>query len=154
MHQVVEASYRLRTQHVEAALTNAFKAVDAAFLQQAELDGLSDGTTAVTSIILPQQLLVGHVGDAKALLCQRTNCSSEANAMEAYDSMSGCAHSHNPKEIARGSDTVGPHRPDQALPLLQAHVLTNDHWPGRPDERARLLAAGASITAAGTTGAS
>ena len=150
--------YRLSTGHIEAALTDAFAAVDAAFLEEAELQGLNDGTTAVTAVILPQQVLIGHVGDAKALLCQQPTRSSGAYATDAPGRISGHAHMHGLQQehhpasgVDSSAGTVGHHRLGQVVDhVLQAHVLTKDHWPGRPDEQARLLAAGARVTAAST----
>lgn len=48
----------------------AVSVVDDEFLDAAEAEELSDGTTAVVAALWSQSLLVANIGDSKAILCR------------------------------------------------------------------------------------
>ncbi len=113
---------------VEAAVHASVQNVDDAVLKSSEQQ-TSSGTTAVLALAFHQQILLAHLGDSKAMLCQqqsRQHPTSVTNPAGQH----GCA-------------------PEQADKLnLRAVPLTIDHSPDRPDERARIVAAGGTISTA------
>lgn len=56
---------------VQSAVQIAVERTDASFLERARPLQLTDGTTAVWALLFRQHLLVGHLGDSRALLCRR-----------------------------------------------------------------------------------
>ena len=74
------------------------------------------GTTAVFALAFHQQILLSHLGDSKAVLCQHVQ---QGYALKQADKLN-----------------------------LRAVPLTIDHSPDRPDERARIVAAGGTISTA------
>ncbi len=113
---------------LETAVHTSVQKVDDAVLKSSEQQ-TSSGTTAVFALAFNQQILLAHLGDSKAILCQQQS-------------------RQHPTSVTH---PAGQHRsvPEHADKLnLRAVPLTNDHSPDRPDERARIVAAGGTISTA------
>lgn len=115
-------------------MQRAVKTLDAAVLSRAELQHGSFGTTAVFALALGNALLIGHVGDSKAMLCQKN-----ASTMSGFDA-------YGPSDSEQQAEHAPAHA--AALDRLTAVPVTVDHSPDRPDEHARILASGGFITKA------
>ncbi len=100
---------------LETAVHTSVQKVDDAVLKSSEQQ-TSSGTTAVLALAFHQQILLAHLGDSKAVLCQHVQ---QCYAVKQADK-----------------------------PNLRAVPLTIDHSPDRPDERARIDAAGGTISIA------
>lgn len=57
---------------VRGAVAAAVEWTDSSFLERARREQLADGTTAVWALLFRQHLVVGHLGDSRALLCRST----------------------------------------------------------------------------------
>ena len=118
---------------IQAVLQRAVADTDAAFLRQAEAQGLADGTTAVFALLCGRRLLIGSIGDSFAILCgsqQASNASSHVN------SDADVLHSTTAAPAVKGG------APESAAGSVAAHaeVLSAMHSPAREDERRRIEA--------------
>ena len=113
-------------------MIQAAAAVNDALLKTAQQEGLAGGSTAVFAFVDDSQVLLGHLGDSKAVLCHL----STPETMPA-------AHRHQ-------QHTAGAYSGHQQT--LKAAAMTVDHAPDRPDELARITAAGGFVSRA-TAGA-
>lgn len=52
------------------ALSEGFKATDAAFLKKAEREALTSGATACSVLLQPEKLYLGWLGDSQAMMCR------------------------------------------------------------------------------------
>lgn len=100
---------------METAVRTSVQNVDDAVFKSSEQQ-TGSGTTAVFALAFHQQILLAHLGDSKAVLCQHVQLES----------------------ALRQTDKLN----------LRAEPLTVDHSPDRPDERARIVAAGGTISTA------
>ena len=98
-------------------------------LELLQQQGLACGTTAVFALVSEAQVLLGHLGDSKAILCSLPTSNKTPPA-----------HTHQ-QHTTVGGDSGLQHR-------LQAAALTHDHSPDRPDELARITAAGGFVSKA------
>ena len=116
-------------QQLETVVVKAAAAVNDAVLELVQQPGLTGGTTAVFALVGGPQILLGHLGDSKAILC-RSQPSTTTPA----------AHHHQQltKTSARSRDQQ----------KLQAAALTRDHSPDRLDELRRITAAGGFVSTA------
>lgn len=114
-------------QQLETVLVKAVAAVDAV-LELVQQQGLIGGTTAVFALVSGPQILLGHLGDSKAILCQ------------AQPSITSAARDH--QQLTK---TAAPVTYQQRL---RAAALTCDHSPDRPDELRRIIAAGGFVSRA------
>ena len=146
--------------------------VDAALLAAARAPGpggtpldpdrtLPDGTTAAWALLWGRELLVAWLGDSRAVLCRWSSPSVDrGTAACQHDAPAGwgnAACSQQGTAMAADSESVRC-RADptsSATPCmwgaardrrLAAVALTEDHSPARPDERARILAAGGTVS--------
>ena len=118
---------------VEAAVRASVQVVDAAVLSSAEQQHNPSGTTAVFALAFDQHILVGHLGDSKAVLCQQ---------------QTGVQHTASLKP-AEGQNVKQRWAATQAdKEKLTAVPLTADHTPDHLDEHARILAAGGTVSTA------
>lgn len=106
---------------LDNAAVDAFHATDTAFLKHAAARGIPDGSTAVTCMI--QRVGPPHTADAPA-----SSSRSDRRLLVANLGDSRCVMVRND-----GS----------------ALALSSDHKPNRPDERARVQAAGGQVIYAG-----
>ena len=117
-------------------MRESIAAVNKAVLEQAEIQHISSGTTAVFAHELDQQILIGHLGDSKALLCQHQPVQPPA-CQQAH-------HAHlRSSPVACDLDNK---------PQFKAVPLTADHCPDRSDEHARIEASGGFVCAASSGG--
>ena len=117
-------------------IRKAVAEVDATVLMLAEQQQASFGTTAVFALPVNQHILISHLGDSKAVMCQQLTAETAASDLHPrHDS------DFQPKRKTAALDTGPVHR-------LQALPLTDDHSPDRSDERDRVVAAGGSVTPA------
>ena len=114
-------------QQLETVLVKAVAAVDAV-LELVHQQGLIGGTTAVFALVSGPEILLGHLGDSKAILCQ------------AQPSITSAARDH--QQLTK---TAAPVKYRQRL---RAAALTCDHSPDRPDELRRIKAAGGFVSRA------
>lgn len=112
-------------------MRESIAAVNKAVLEQAEIQHTSPGTTAVFAHELDQQILIGHLGDSKALLCQHQPVQPPA-CQQARQSPVACKLDNKPQ--------------------FKAVPLTADHCPDRSDEHARIEASGGFVSAASSGG--
>ena len=118
---------------VEAAVRASVQKADAAVLSSAEQQHHPSGTTAVFALAFDQHILVGHLGDSKAVLCQQ---------------QTGLQHTASPKPV-EGHNVKQRCAASQAdKEKLTAVPLTSDHTPDRVDERARIMAVGGTVSTA------
>ena len=101
---------------LETAVHTSIQNVDDTVLKSSEQQQTGSGTTAVFALAFHHQILVSHLGDSKAVLCQHVQQGSALNEADKLN--------------------------------LRAVLLTIDHSPDRPDERARIVAAGGTISTA------
>ena len=116
-------------QQLETVVIKAAAAVNDAVLELVQQQGLLGGTTAVFALASGPQILLGHLGDSKAILCQSQPSTTKPAA-------------HNWQQLTE----TATHARDQ--PKLQAAALTHDHSPDRPDELRRITAAGGFVSSA------
>lgn len=109
-------------------MIKAAAAVSKALLEAAQ-QGLAGGSTAVFALLDDSQVLLGHLGDSKAVLCHLPTSGAEP-----------AAHRHQQHTEAAAHPRVQHN--------LQAAALTVDHSPDRPDELARITAAGGFVSRA------
>lgn len=128
---------------------------------------LPDGTTAAWALIWRHELLVAWLGDSRVVLCRwegashpvsnpGTPCTAEGSrpGARAGSSCTGCAGRHSPEPVQSnrpgGAATAdsSPAPGKSGSRRLTAVALTEDHSPGSPGERARILAAGGSVSTA------
>lgn len=137
------------------ALNAAFQIVDADMLREATLASDSSGSTAVVALRMDCCIAVAHVGDSRAMLCQRdvTNSSAPGATLlpPAIVKPPLCSQhasaTSNTNVIRRLYLIVLIY----SVPAGNAVRLTDDHTPGRPNEQSRILAAGGRVTG-GTAG--
>ena len=164
----IEAALRGAVEEVDAALLAAGRAPG--------LDGappdpdktLPDGTTAAWALLWGRELLVAWLGDSRAVLCRWTNPPvDKSEAPCEHDAPAGCDMSavawdgagRSQQGTAMAAESESGHsrtdRNARAAPCmwgaargwrLAAVALTEDHSPARPDERARILAAGGTVS--------
>lgn len=115
-------------QQLETVVVKAAAAVNDAVLKLVQQQGLLGGTTAVFALVSGPQILLGHLGDSKAILCQSPPSTPKPAARNQY-STETAAHSRNQQK-------------------LQAAALTRDHSPDRLDELRRITAAGGFVSTA------
>ena len=165
---------------VQSALERALSAVSEELLSWASDLGDTSGCTAVTAVRLDDSILVAHIGDSKAILCQQESQSGTPDMTPVLYLQEALSYSNisvhpptspdNPQSCEQlphlfcprcswdkhklAPITLNRHEPVQ---LTAGHVhameLTSDHSPGRKDERKRILAAGGSVTQSSTGGA-
>ena len=116
-------------QQLETVVAKAAAAVNAAVLQRVQQQGLFGGTTAIFALVSGPQILLGHLGDSKAIICR------------AQPSTTTPAARHD----QQFTKTAAPSTDQQKL---QAAALTCDHSPDRPDELRRITAAGGFVSRA------
>jgi len=97
--------------------------------------GDDDGSTAVFALMAGDQLLVGNVGNSRAILCQRPMTA----ALAVRDAAAGGQRPHQ-QGSSSSSGSIGA-APAPLAPL----ALSTDHTPARPDEAARIAAAGGTV---------
>ena len=114
---------------VEAFVHKAVAAANDAVLIQANLQYGDVGTTAVLALDFEKEVLIGHVGDSQAMLCQSPSLA--ANLL----------HRQEAQHLA-------PHAAAISLYQLQPVSLTVSHSPDREDEHARILASGGFVSKA------
>ena len=103
--------------------------VNDALLTLSQQEGFSGGTTAVFALVSQSQVLLGHLGDSKAISCHLPTAH-----------ISPYAHKRWQPTNAHG---------DAAFQgKLQSATLTHNHSPDRPDELARITAAGGFMSKA------
>ena len=115
-------------QQLETVVTKAAAAVNDAVLELVQQTGLTGGTTAVLALVSGTQIMLGHLGDSKAILCQLQPSTTPA--------------AHNRQQFSK---TVAHSRYQHKL---RAAALTCDHSPDRPDELRRITAAGGFVSRA------
>ncbi|PHT80443.1 hypothetical protein T459_18495 [Capsicum annuum] len=114
---------------LEKALLRTIQDIDSEF-SQAHTDLLNDyvsGSTAIVVLWMNGKILVGNLGDSKALVCSR-----KAHFDQDNEGLKSC------RLFVRDFVT-----------RLQAEELTNDHHPDRDDEKARIHAAGGVVLTVG-----
>lgn len=123
-------------EQVETAVRNTVEAVNTVVLTSAEQQHAPSGTTAVFAIVLEQHMLIGHLGDSKAVLCQQHSTAPTASGL--HSDLAAGLHEQQRSASSRAG----------SLTKLTALPLTVDHLPDRPDEQARITAAGGTVSAA------
>ena len=118
---------------MEACASKAVAEVDSIVMRQTQ-----SGTTAVFVLKVDQQILVGHLGDSKAFLCQWP-----ASATTSLQSRTLPSKSQHAQHEAAESTVHRDH-----LRQLRSLPLTLDHSPDRADEAARIDAAGGFVSKA------
>jgi len=108
------------------AVAAGFAATDAALLALSETGGWQDGATAVCAWVVGNTVLVGNIGDAKAVL-----------AREAPNTSTG------PTSTATAAE------PPAAGPALKGITLTRDHKAIASEERRRIERCGGFVAADG-----
>lgn len=110
-------------------MITAAAAINDAVLELIQQQSLTGGTTAVFALVSGSQILLGHLGDSKAILC----------------------HSQIPT-IPPAANRRQQHTKTAAHPRqqhkLHTATLTHDHSPDRPDELGRITAAGGFVSRA------
>ena len=104
-----------------------------------------DGCTAAVALVLgDDRLLVAHVGDSRAVLVEPVPVPEEEGKRKKEGSWRGGGRKSDqqppPPTAAAATQT----------PAFSARALSTDHKPNRPDERARIEAAGGTVLWAGT----
>lgn len=89
------------------------------------------------------RLLVAHVGDSRAVLVEPA-ASASSSATEGDRSRRGGSSGGG------GPATTTATTATATTPAFTARALSTDHKPNRPDERARIEAAGGAVLWAGT----
>ena len=117
---------------LEHVVLKAVATINDAVLAQAEQQDLHDGSTAVFALTSETQILLGHLGDSKAIVCHASVPAESAPAQQRWQ---------------RSDAHAGPPRKYN----MQAAALTRNHSPARPDELARITASGGFVSRA-TTG--
>ena len=113
-----------------------------------------DGCTAAVALVLgDERLLVAHVGDSRAVLVEPVAAGAAAPEAGKTKKREGSWRGGKKNEA---SSTPPPpplpptSSPPPPLPPFTARALSADHKPNRPDERARIEAAGGAVLWAGT----
>lgn len=116
-------------EQLEQVVVMAAAAVNAALLELVQQQSLTGGTAAVFALVSGSQLLLGHLGDSKAILChsQTSSLPPAANSHQQHTSTAG-----HPRQQHK----------------LHTAILTHDHSPDRPDELERITAAGGFVSRA------
>jgi serine/threonine protein phosphatase PrpC len=117
---------------LETAVHTSVQNVDAAVLKSSDQQQTGSGTTAVFALAFHQQILLAHLGDSRAVLCQQQSRPHPTSATHPAG-----------QHVQQGSAIKQADNLD-----LRAVPLTIDHSPDRPDERARIAAAGGTISTA------
>lgn len=108
-------------------MIQAAAAVNDVLLRAAQQEGLAGGSTAVFALVHESEVLLGHLGDSRAVLC--------------HVPTPGAMPAHAQQQHTGGAHSVLQHN-------LKAAALTVDHSPDRPDELARITAAGGFVSRA------
>lgn len=111
-----------------------------------------DGCTAAVALVLgDERLLVAHVGDSRAVLVEPASSSASPAAAKDGDRArrGGGGGGKKSEEHAPSSSSPSP-LTATTTPAFTARALSTDHKPNRPDERARIEAAGGAVLWAGT----
>ncbi|XP_019264222.1 PREDICTED: probable protein phosphatase 2C 51 isoform X2 [Nicotiana attenuata] len=117
---------------LEKALLRTIQDIDSEFSQEALNNDYISGSTATVVLWMNGQILVGNLGDSKALLCSRRTH---------FDQDSEGLKSSNYCSLKLSVGDLGT--------KLQAEELTKDHHPDRDDEKARIEAAGGVVLVIG-----
>lgn len=173
----IEAALQSAVADADAALLASARAGDAATHPEPALWGanpnvksesaLPDGTTAAWALIWRRELLVAWLGDSRVVLCRWEGASNPVPdpgipctaggskpGERVGSSCTSCAGQHNPEPVQSNRPGGAATADSSSAPgkigskRLRAVALTEDHSPGRPDERARILAAGGSVSTA------
>ena len=115
--------------HVETTVIRAASVVNNALLTLSQQEGFLGGTTAVFALISERHFLLGHLGDSKAVSCHVATTQISPSEHECWQQTDAVA------------DTAFQGK-------LQSATLTHNHSPDRPDELARILAAGGFVSRA------
>ena len=115
-----------------------------------------DGCTATVALVLgDERLLIAHVGDSRAVLVEPAAAAAAVDDKKKRDagdrSPRGRGGGGKRNEQDANSSSSSPSPPAQTpVPQFTARALSTDHKPNRPDERARIEAAGGTVLWAGT----
>lgn len=110
-------------------MVTAAAAVNGAVLELAQQQRLTGGTTAVFALVAGSSILLGHLGDSKAILCHSQTSTITPAANRHQQHTNTAAH---PRQQHK----------------LHTAALTHDHSPDRPDELGRITAAGGFVSRA------
>lgn len=108
-------------------MIQAAAAVNDVLLKAAQHKSLAGGSTAVFALVDQSEVLLGHLGDSKAVLCHLPT--------------PGAMPAHGQQQHTGGAHSGRQHN-------LKATALTVDHSPDRPDELARITAGGGFVSRA------
>ena len=127
---------------LDAAAVDAFHRTDAAFLKQAALRRIPDGSTAVTCMV---QTVGGGGGGSSSESSNGADAAAAAANGGGGGGGGGAAKAERRLLVANLGDSrcVMVRSDGTALPL------SSDHKPNRPDERLRVQAAGGQVIYAG-----
>lgn len=164
----IEAALRGAVEEVDSALLAAARAPGPAGAPPDPDRTLPDGTTAAWALLWGRELLVAWLGDSRAVLCRWASpsvdkgtapCQHDAPAGHDASEMAwdhaGCSQQGTAMAAECESGRCRADPDSRATPCmwgpargrrLAAVALTEDHSPARPDERARILAAGGTVT--------
>ncbi len=90
--------------------------------------------------------LIGYLGDSAAILCTAHETAGADTTMQPPHTIDLPSSVSDKAAVAGGpfaAEAAGRH---ECLLSTRAVLLTQDHSPARPDEAARVLAAGGTIT--------
>ena len=142
----------LEQQELQSAVVQALHTVDTRFADLAKQHDWEAGSTAVLALLANSSLLTAHIGDSQALICQAPWAAQESE-MAADDftlQTSPQSTDRAPESSKRGVPRLGlaaaGHAPTQPAAVCE---LTENHSPDRPEEAARIAAAGGFVTPGG-----
>jgi serine/threonine protein phosphatase PrpC len=165
---------------LRGALSKACLAANARLTARLRAAGGADGSTAVFAFVAPGQLLVGNVGNSRAVLCRRPpdpgihedqgggdknggdegRCPSNATQPPLPPPAAPPQQQRSQRDEAQtqlmllpgAGGARAPRHAARDAPGLAALPLTRDHVPARPDEAARVAAAGGAVARAARGG--
>lgn len=117
LRRAVLASYQstcsLHTPKLHKAITHVTQRINRSILKEAKQRGIPDGSTAVFGMVAAEQLLIGNIGNSRALLCSLPPLAEAAGTQPSAVAVSNSSASHasTSSSSSNGTDMCRAHLP-------------------------------------------